>query len=101
MRQVLLGDVVAAARSALELPPREQPAAISGMMYRAHCADKVMKRRRRLHAQLGNGSLMAAAMPRPMAAEPFLSDCDYLDAIRLVLSVLAAWKQQQLARGGG
>lgn len=99
MRQVFLGDVVAAARSVLEVPQHDRAAALVLMMYRAHCADKVMKRTQQPHACWGNGSLMAAATPKPTAAEPYLSDCDYLAAIRLVLSVLAAWKQQQSARG--
>jgi hypothetical protein len=95
MRQVLLGDVVAAARSVLELSPPERAAAVSKMIDNAHIADKVMKRTGLPHKTWGNGSLMAAALPKPKGTEPFLSDLDYLAAIRLILEALAVWKQNQ------
>lgn len=100
MRQVFLGDVVAAARSLLELPPPERAAATVSMINHAHIADKVMKRTGVPHKRWGNGSLMAAAFPKPTVAEPFLSDLAYLTAIRLILASLATWKQQQLLRSG-
>jgi hypothetical protein len=104
MRQVLLGDIVAAARAVLDLPPSEQAVAVSTMMDRAHIADKIMKRTGLPHRQWGNGSLMAAAGPRPQKPEPFLSDLDYLAALRLILQALATWKQNQrrsIRRQGG
>lgn len=93
MRQVLMGDVIAAARSLLEVPPSERRAAISKMLYHAHIADKVMKRTGSPHRKWGNDSLMAAAFPKPKQGEPFLSNLDYLYAMRLILEQLIAWKQ--------
>lgn len=95
MRQVMLGDVVAAARSLLEVPPSERAAAISLMIDRAHIADKIMKRIGLPHKDWGNGSLMAAALPKPTTSEPFLDDLDYLEAMKLSFAALVSWKHRQ------
>lgn len=93
MRQILIGDVIAAARSMLELPNPERAGAVSKMLYRAHIADKVMKRTGLPHKAWGNGSLMAAVSPKPKQAEPFLNDPDYLEALRSTLEQVIAWKK--------
>lgn len=92
MRQVLLGDVVAAARALMDLPPSERAAAIARMIDQAHCADKFTKRTGRPHKCWGNGSLMAAAVPKPKTREPFLSDPAYIQAMQQCLAALLAWK---------
>lgn len=93
MRQVLHGDIIAAARSLLEISPPERAAAVSAMLYRAHSADKVMKRTGMPHKIWGNGSLLAAAGPKPTQAEPFPSDINYLCALQSILAALIEWKR--------
>lgn len=92
MRQVLLGDIIAAARALLEIPPSDRAAAIKTMLYLAHSADKFRKRTGRPHKQWGNGSLMAA-VPKPKFHEPYLSSVNYLCALQLVLAALTEWKR--------
>lgn len=97
MRQVLHGDIIAAARCLVEIPPSDRAAAISDMLYHAHTADKVTKRTGAPHKTWGNGSLMAAALPRPKHAEPSLSNLDYLAALHIILDALMAWRQSRRA----
>lgn len=94
MRQILIGDVIAAARSTLELPLPQRAGAVSKMLYRAHIADKVMKRMAIPHEAWGNGSLMGAVFPKPAHPEPYLSDPAYLDALRSTLEQVTAWKKR-------
>lgn len=92
-----MGDIIAAARALRNVPPSMQPAAVNALFYRAHLADKVMKRTGLPHSAWGNGSLLAcAATPAPMP-EPFPSDLEYLGALRLVIEGLIAWKKAQAA----
>jgi len=95
MRQVLHGDIIAAARSLREIAPQDRAAAICAMLYHAHSADKFRKRTGAPHRQWGNGSLMAAALPRPKQGEPSLSDLDYLAALQLILLGVLEWKQSR------
>ena len=93
MRQVLIGDIIAAARSLLELPEECRKDRLREMLYRAQVADKVRKRTGKAHRLWGNGSLMAAAFPKPTRPEPFLSDPDYLDVFRMVAEGLLSQKR--------
>jgi len=95
MRQVLHGDIIAAARSLLEIAPQDRAAAICVMLYHAHSADKFRKRTGGSHRQWGNGSLMTAASPRPKQGEPSLSDLDYLAALQLILHAVLEWKRSR------
>lgn len=88
MRQILIGDIIAAARTLLELPGEKREEHLREMLYHARIADKVRKRTGKPHRDWGNGSLMAAAFPRPSCPEPVLSNRDYLMALRLVTDVL-------------
>lgn len=92
MRQILHGDIIAAARSLLRVPLPERAAAVSAMLYQAHSADKVMKRTGRPHKKWGNGSLLSAAGPLPKRAEPFAGDVDYLCAMQIILAALIDWR---------
>ncbi|MCC6304093.1 MAG: hypothetical protein IT545_02730 [Rhodobacteraceae bacterium] len=99
MRPVLHGDVVAAAR-ALRLAPLGARAALIGrLIAEADLADRWRRRTGRAHPRAGNGSLMAAAAAWPQAPEPFLSDADYLDCLRIVIEALIA-RRARHARGG-
>lgn len=95
MRQLLHGDIIAAARSLVEIPSPERAAAISAMLYHAHVADKIMKRTGMPHKTWGNGSLLAAAMPKSKRWEPFVGDMDYLCAMQLILKALIDWKRDR------
>lgn len=90
MRPVLHGDVVAAARALLPLPEAERPAAMARLLAEADAADRYRRRMGRVHRLWGNGSLMAAAMARPLPPEPFLADPDYLRCLIVVLEALLA-----------
>lgn len=91
MRQILIGDIIAAARSILDVPSVDRAAAIAKMFYNAHVADKVTKRTGLPHKNWGNGSLLSIA--RPMKPEPFLSDHEFLEALRITIDELIAWKR--------
>jgi hypothetical protein len=97
MRQVLMGDIIAAARSLQNVPPQKQRRAADEMLYRAHVADKIVKRTGVGHAVWGNGSLLASASVWPAKAEPFPSNLEYLDSLLLVIEALVVWKKAQAA----
>ncbi|RUS60440.1 hypothetical protein EGN72_09515 [Pseudorhodobacter sp. E13] len=94
MRSILMGDIIAAARALLECPVQERRARAATMIYHARIADKVRKRTGRPHMVWGNGSLMAAARPKPTRPEPFAGDPEYLAAIKLVAEALLQDKRQ-------
>lgn len=79
MRPVLPGDISAAARALLPLPPSSRKSVALRLIKEAQAADRYRKKFRKAHALFGNGTLMAAAMMRPLAREPRLDDPDYLD----------------------
>lgn len=89
MREVLPGDLSAAARALLPLPEAARRAAAKRMIAEADIADRYRKRTGRAHALYGNGSLMAAALRRHPPAEPFLSDPGYLDCLATVILLLS------------
>ena len=97
MRPVLHGDVVAAARVLLRLPGIERRCAMRQMLEQASIADLYFKRIGRGHAEWGNGSLMAVAMGREMAPEPFLDDPVYCRCMMLVLEELIRWRRERAA----
>lgn len=90
MRQILHGDVVAAARALLCAAPAARAALAARLIEDADVADRWRRRTGRAHPARGNGSLMAAAAAWPQAPEPFLDDADYLDCLRLVIEQLIA-----------
>jgi hypothetical protein len=96
MRQLLMGDLIAASRAVLVLPPDQRRQAIAKMLYHAHSADKFVKQTQKLHPQWGNGSLMAAAA-RPPGPEPFAGELAYLDALHDVLGQIICWKRRLVA----
>lgn len=88
MRCVLHGDLVAAARVLLALPPERRRAAMRLLLARARAADRYRLRHGRAHPRFGTGSLMAAASGWERLPEPALSDPDYLRCLIVVLSAL-------------
>ncbi|MGO4907137.1 hypothetical protein ACEN2J_02260 [Pseudorhodobacter sp. W20_MBD10_FR17] len=79
------------------VPPQMKAAAANEMLFRAHAADKFVKRTGTAHAVWGNGSLMASALNWPRQTEPFPSNLEYLDSLRLVIEKLIVWKKAQAA----
>lgn len=90
MRPVLHGDVSSAARVLLRYPPDLRPRLCHLMIAEAEAAERHRRQTGRLHPLWGNGSLMAAARARPLAAEPGFDDSDYCQCFALVLSALVA-----------
>jgi hypothetical protein len=92
MRQILHGDVVAAATVITRLAPDLRAKAVWRMLEGADAADRYRKRLGRPHPRLGNGSLMAAARNEADASEPFLSDLEYLRCVEVVIQMLVKWR---------
>lgn len=88
MRPVLPGDISAAARALLPVPSGARARLANLLVKEALAADRYRKRFRKAHAQWGNGTLMSAAMMRPLAREPRLDDRDYLECQFLVFEAL-------------
>lgn len=62
MRQIGLSDLHHAARAVQQVEKTDQAAFCARLLWRAHVADKYVKRLKRLHPDWGDGSLRAAAM---------------------------------------
>ena len=95
MRPVLHGDVVAAALVLLRLPGSARSEVMRDMLEQAAAADLYRKRLGKGHPAWGNGSLMAVAMRRERAAEPFLDDPEYCRCLITVFSELLAWRGER------
>ncbi len=93
MRTVIHGDVVAAAMAVRTLPASLRGDEIIRYLDRAHAADAYRKRLGKVHPFWGNGSL-ASAVGRVPAAEPFLSDTQYLEALSSVFETLLDWRRR-------
>ena len=90
MRRVLHGDVVAAACALLAAPGPARPELIRHLIAEAELADAYRLKTGRAHPVWGSGSLMAAAMARPRAREPYLDDPDYAACLVEVFEALIA-----------
>ena len=88
MRPVLHADVICAARVLLCLPSGRRWQAAQELVARAEAADRYRRRLGRTHPGWGNGTLMAAAMARPMAPGHRPDHPDYADCLMLVLDAL-------------
>jgi hypothetical protein len=85
VRQVLHGDVVAAARVLCVVPEAARPALLERLLDEAHWADLYRKRTGRAHPVWGDGTLMTAALRRDPPPEPTLSDRRYCGCLVQVL----------------
>lgn len=92
---VLPGDVSALARVLLRAPAAQRPMLARAVLREARTAARHCARTGRSHPLLGNGTLMAAAMIRPQAPEPYWSDPDYLDCL---IETLGALREDLLPR---
>ncbi len=78
------GDVVALARVLLGVERDERTALCDRIFDKAHAADKYRKRFRRYHNELGDGQLASACHGLKLSPEPFLSDKNYADCLRII-----------------
>ena len=92
---MLHGDVVAAALVLLRLPGSARSEVMRDMLEQAAAADLYRKRLGKGHPAWGNGSLMAVAMRRERAKEPFLDDPEFCRCLITVFSELLAWRAER------
>lgn len=62
MRQIGLSDLNHAARAVQQVAKPDQAAFCARLLWRAHVADKYVKRLKKLHPHWGDGSLRAASL---------------------------------------
>lgn len=92
MRPVLHGDVTAAARALLRIPEPGRVGLCRRMIREAAFAYRYMMRSGKPHPLWGTGSLMSAALLRPVAPEPNLDDIAYCTCLEMVLRELIAYR---------
>ncbi|MCI2398641.1 hypothetical protein [Aliiroseovarius subalbicans] len=90
MRPVLPGDVAAAGCALLHAKTAARAGLMRRMLAEAEAADSYRRKTGCAHPVWGNGSLMAVAMARPRAREPFLDDPEYCACMALVFDALLA-----------
>jgi hypothetical protein len=88
MRDVVLGDVIAAARALRSVRPGLRRFVLTRMCREAASARRHYVLTRRSHRRWGDGSLMTAALRRRPVPEPPLSDPEYRACLILVLQAL-------------
>ena len=89
MRKVMHGDVVSAARVLLGVPRNRRAWVLHRMLAEAQRADAWRRRTARMHPRWGDGSLMAAALRRPILPEPPLDNAGYCRLLAYVYLSLA------------
>lgn len=89
MRRVGLMDLHYAARAVQIAQPQRREAAFVDLRWRAHVADKYVKRLRKLHPTWGDGSLRSVALADLGGTECVLISSDLLSCIAIVSRMLA------------
>ncbi|MGJ8628334.1 MAG: DUF7742 family protein [Sulfitobacter sp.] len=100
MREVYLSDLTAAARALLAVPPHQRVHLCHDMLNEADWADKYAKRLRKPHQKWGNGTLMAAARGRHLAAERSFSDPEFASCFMIVLQQMAQYRATKTCKSG-
>lgn len=90
MRQVGITDLYHAARAVQAVPSTHREQFCRELLWRAHVADKYVKRLRKLHAKWGDGSLRAAALAHCSMAQ---TGNDHSDLQRCLLIVLTTFHE--------
>lgn len=85
---MILGDILAAARTLLAAPDPAWAELLRQTIKRAEAADRHRLATRAPHPEWGNGSLLDALHGSPRRPEPPLSDHRYIDALIAVLTDL-------------
>lgn len=89
MKPVLIGEVVTLARALMARPDGRWDLA-QRVVFEARAAERHLRLYRKAHPVFGNGTLMAAASRRPLAAERFADDPEFLACLTLALSAVSA-----------
>jgi len=84
MRALLHVDIVMAGRALLAVPEQDRVAVCEQLFERAHVADKYRKRFGRYLKGYGAGCLASACWGVPLMPEPFLSDRDYAQCLKVI-----------------
>ncbi len=77
-------DAVTVARVLLGVGQDERAVLCDRIFDQAHAADKYRKRFGRYHNELGNGQLASACHGLQLSPEPFLSNKNYADCLRII-----------------
>ncbi|KIN72112.1 DUF7742 family protein [Sulfitobacter guttiformis] len=89
MRAVGLSDLVHAARAVQAVPQADRLSFGMHLLWRAHVADKYVKRLSKLHPHWGDGSLCAAAKRHLQSDDSLKTSPEFQDCLVIVLKVLA------------
>ncbi len=84
MRALQHVDVVTLARVLLGVEAGKRSEICDRFFDRAHAADKYRKRFGRIHMDYGRGDLASACWDAEKRSEPFLSDRDYAQCMRVI-----------------
>ncbi|WP_437438244.1 DUF7742 family protein [Mameliella alba] len=95
VKPVLPGDVIAAARALLPVPPDMRSELARRLIDEACAADLHCQRTGRAHVRWGNGTLSAAAHGCEMGRETCFEDPDFLDCQVKMLDALRAFYQPE------
>lgn len=88
MLRVQMADAVAAARALMALEPYQREMSLTRMLCEASVAEAHRQQTGLMHPIWGDGSLMAAALRRPVMPEPSLRDAEYRACLIAVLQRL-------------
>jgi hypothetical protein len=92
MRQILIGDVLAAAEALSQVQHEDRANTITRLIEEAHAAHSYHKRLGRPHPCWGNGSLMARVMATCRRESQSFNDSGALHLLSEVSSAIAVWK---------
>lgn len=92
MREITHGDIRTCARVLLAHPQSDWPACMARMLEEAHHGDCHRKALGRLHARLGNGTLISVALRHGPVPEPPASDPRYLRALAACIEAVLDWR---------
>lgn len=89
MRQIGLSDLYHAARAVLSVPPPQREACCDLLLWRAHVADKYIKRLGKFHPEWGNGSVRSAALGMSVHGEMPQGSAELCAGVQIVLKAVA------------
>ncbi|MEP2921006.1 hypothetical protein [Sulfitobacter sp.] len=92
MRQIGLADLQHAARAVLGMPVPQRERFCDLLLWRAHVADKCVKRLGKLHPEWGDGRLGSVALAWSGARSKALGGAELCLGIEIVLAAVARWR---------
>ncbi|WP_300029424.1 hypothetical protein [uncultured Roseobacter sp.] len=93
MRDLMLSDLVSAARVLRAAPGRDRNALCQRLITQAHYADVFYKKLGYPHPRWGNGALGAAARGHATPRGHDLSDPEFCDCLSVVLAGISAFRK--------